>query len=62
MKLTIMRFAADFTRLSEYFGPDDYDRVNYPVENLNIVESKEYIGKVKGSAENVHGINKISMK
>ena len=62
MKLTIMRFAADFTRLSEYFGPDDYDRVNYPVENLNIVQGKEYITKVKGSTENISGMNKISIK
>lgn len=30
-----MRFARDFTKLSEYFGPDDYDRnINY-VENIN---------------------------
>lgn len=28
-----MRFAKDFTKLSEYFGPDDYDR------NLNLVET-----------------------
>ncbi len=25
MKVTLIRFAKDFTKLSEYFGPDDYD-------------------------------------
>ncbi len=30
-----MRFARDFTKLSEYFGPDDYDRNINLVENMN---------------------------
>ncbi len=35
MKSTLSRFARDFTKLSEYFGPDDYDRNLHSVENIN---------------------------
>lgn len=43
-----MRFAKDFIKLSEYFGPDDYDRnINF-VENLNNTNSP--LGKKNNSS------------
>ncbi len=50
MKLTLMRFARDFTKLSEYFGPDDYDRNLNLVENLNNNASPARAAKFSGPA------------
>jgi hypothetical protein len=45
MKQTLIRFARDFTRLSEYFGPDDYDRnMNYR-EDINSARMTNNIEK-----------------
>ncbi len=35
-----MRFANDFTRLADYFGPDDYDQNLNTFENLNTIPAK----------------------
>jgi len=40
LKITLMRFAKDFTKLAEYFGPDDYEKNINVFENLNNFPSK----------------------
>lgn len=44
MKITLIRFAKDFTKLSDYFGPDDYDR-NLNMENNNVSPSRSAFKK-----------------
>jgi len=39
MKITLTRFATDFTKLAEYFGPDDYEKNLSVFENLTTVRA-----------------------
>lgn len=52
MKSTLMRFATDFTKLADYFGPDDYEKNINIFENLNknLSKSPEAFGE-KGKDE-----------
>jgi hypothetical protein len=58
MKNSLERFAKDFTKLSEYFGVDDYDEIEAKtqmVKNIKISSKKENEKEYENKNENVNG-------
>lgn len=58
MRNTFTRFARDFTKLAEYFGPDDYDKIKNPNETkINFYNKEEINNK---NQTNINNPNQIT--
>lgn len=58
MRNTFIRFARDFTKLAEYFGPDDYDKIKNPNETKINYNNNE--GNNNKNQTNINILNQIT--